>query len=170
MLYTAFRASDTSFNPDNTFQQAHRTTRSQPSISGPSQTHFSRPLSSADETGPVPKKLRPAVRQVEALKSKPSKLITDDPLKKARARPALSFANLISSGPSQPTTSSRAIAAGKSNNGSTSGNAGTRRSNRLKVSIHPCTPTVNPAYSPIFLADSRTTATASAWQVSLDRI
>ncbi|KAF9036594.1 hypothetical protein BJ165DRAFT_1504550 [Panaeolus papilionaceus] len=120
---------DSSFYPDNSFQM-HRPTRSQPHNLNPAQT-VSRPLSSADEAGPVTKKLRSTSRQAEgpvaavgvvpavALKSKTSKSSLDDPLKKARARPALSFANIFSSSGrgSQTTTSSRAanIASGKSN-------------------------------------------------------
>ncbi|TFK42994.1 hypothetical protein BDQ12DRAFT_677146 [Crucibulum laeve] len=72
-------ATNDSFNPDNSFQQ-HRPTRSQPVNSGASQPQISRPLSSADEAGPMPKRLRSTTRQPEA--TKPSKSIADDPLKK----------------------------------------------------------------------------------------
>lgn len=127
---------DSSFYPsDNSFQQIHRASRSQPTASGPTQPPTSRPLSSADEAGPVPKKLRSNVRQPEAVKSsKPNKLTTDDPLKKARARPALTFANIFSSPGrrSQPTSSHRTAAGtGKSNNPPVNPNVATRRSTRL---------------------------------------
>jgi anaphase-promoting complex subunit 3 len=109
---------DSSFYPpDNSFQQSHlRPTRSQIAVS--TQQPTSRPLSSADETGPMPKKLRSTARQPDAAKSsKPNKLAVDEPLRKARARPALTFANFFSSSGrrSQPTTSSRtATGVGKS--------------------------------------------------------
>ncbi|KAJ3497688.1 hypothetical protein NLJ89_g10317 [Agrocybe chaxingu] len=95
----------------------------------------SRPLSSADESGPVTKRLRSTASQPEGLKSKPSKTSLDDPSKKARARPALSFANIFSSAGrrSQQTTSSRTNAAlGKSNTLPSVPPAPTRRSSRLQ--------------------------------------
>jgi len=73
---------DSSFYPpDISFQQSHpRPTRSQATTT---QQHTSRPLSSADETGPVPKKLRSTARQPDAAKSsKPNKLAVDEPLRK----------------------------------------------------------------------------------------
>jgi anaphase-promoting complex subunit 3 len=108
---------DSSFYPpDNSFQHSHsRPTRSQIALSGSTQQPTSRPLSSADETGPVPKKLRSTTRQPDAIKpSKPNKLTVDEPLRKARARPALTFANFFSSSGrhSQPTTSSSRTAIG----------------------------------------------------------
>lgn len=52
-----------------------------------------------DESGPLQKRLRPTTRQksIEAAKPKSAKLIVHDPLKKARARPALTFTNIFSS-------------------------------------------------------------------------
>ncbi|KAJ7582835.1 hypothetical protein C8J56DRAFT_865104 [Mycena floridula] len=127
---SAFMNDTSLFSADDTFQQTgHRSTRSQPTIiSGPNHPHISRPLSSADETGPVTKKLRSAARQPDTLRSsKLSKLSGDDPLKKARARSALTFAN---SSHVQPTTSRSSTLAGKSNAASTS-NPTIRRSSRL---------------------------------------
>lgn len=131
-----FRATNDSsfYPPDNSFQQAHRTTRSQPSNTGQIPTHVSRPLSSADEAGPVAKKQRSTARQPEAIKTfKPSKLAVDNPLKKARARPALLLTNLFSSSGrrSQPTTSTRTIGLGKSTTQPMASNIATRRSTRL---------------------------------------
>jgi len=124
---------DSSFYPpDNSFQ-IHRTSRSQPTNPIPIQT-VSRPLSSADEAGPVTKKLRSTSQHPETLKTKASKSSLDDPLKKARARPALSFANIFSSSGrrSQSTTSSRTnVAPGKSNTQPAAGHIPTRRSTRL---------------------------------------
>jgi anaphase-promoting complex subunit 3 len=109
---------DSSFYlPDNTFQQAHRTTRSQPSNPAQIPPHVSRPLSSADEAGPAAKRQRSTARQPEAIKiSKSNKLALDNPLKKARARPALLLTNLFSSSGrrSQPTASTRTTGLGKS--------------------------------------------------------
>ncbi|KIM49461.1 hypothetical protein M413DRAFT_438643 [Hebeloma cylindrosporum] len=120
------------YPPDNSFQ-IHRTSRSQPTNPIPIQT-VSRPLSSADEAGPVTKKLRSTSQHPETLKTKASKSSLDDPLKKARARPALSFANIFSSSGrrSQSTTSSRTnVAPGKSNSQPAAGHIPTRRSTRL---------------------------------------
>ncbi|ESK96921.1 20s cyclosome subunit (nuc2 cdc27) [Moniliophthora roreri MCA 2997] len=50
---------------DTTFHQIHRTSRSQPVIPTSTQQHITRPLSSADEAGPIPKKLRSAAVQPE---------------------------------------------------------------------------------------------------------
>ncbi|KAJ3568883.1 hypothetical protein NP233_g5422 [Leucocoprinus birnbaumii] len=91
---------ESSFYPlENSFHQPPppnlRATRSQ--VNPPLQAHTSRPLSSADESGPVPKRLRSTSNQADAIKSKNSKLNADDPSKKARARPALLFANIFSS-------------------------------------------------------------------------
>ncbi|KAJ7940806.1 hypothetical protein B0H13DRAFT_1940027 [Mycena leptocephala] len=123
--------SDISFYPpDMTFQQVHP-----PGRSGTTQPHTSRPLSSADEAGPVAKKLRSTAPQPEmARSSKPLKLTVDEPLKKARARPALKFPNLFSSSgrPSQPPIPSRSVSGtGKSNNHSLASSTATRRSTRL---------------------------------------
>ncbi|KDR81837.1 hypothetical protein GALMADRAFT_240086 [Galerina marginata CBS 339.88] len=126
-------SNDSSFYPpDNSFQ-VHRTSRSQPTNTNLIQT-VSRPLSSADEAGPVTKRLRSTTQQPEAVKSKTSKSSLDDPLKKARARPALSFANIFSSSGrrSQQTTSSRTnVVPGKSNAQPAVGHIPTRRSSRL---------------------------------------
>ncbi|GLB35381.1 putative anaphase-promoting complex, cyclosome, subunit 3 [Lyophyllum shimeji] len=105
---------DTSFYPDNSFQQVHRVSRSQPTNTGPIQAPVPRPLSSADEAGPNPKRQRSTARLPEAAKnSLPSKLNVDDPVKK-------------------PTTSSRtAGVVGKSNNAPPVSNVATRRSTRL---------------------------------------
>ncbi|KAK7014999.1 TPR-like protein [Favolaschia claudopus] len=129
-------SSDTSFYPpDITFQHSHPPARPQ---AGPSQPPISRPLSSADEAGPIAKKLRSTAPQTEGLRpSKPLKLLTvDDPLKKARERSVLKLSNLFSSSgrSSQPPLPSRPVSgAGKSNN-SGSG-TGTRRSTRLNSGI-----------------------------------
>ncbi|KAJ6630660.1 hypothetical protein B0H10DRAFT_2160078 [Mycena sp. CBHHK59/15] len=86
------------YPPDMTFQQVHPPGRSQLPVSGSTQMHTSRPLSSADEAGPVAKKLRSAAHQPDMHRSsKPLKLAVDESLKKARARPALKFANFFSS-------------------------------------------------------------------------
>ncbi|KAK7054944.1 anaphase-promoting complex subunit cdc27 [Paramarasmius palmivorus] len=50
---------------DTTFHQIHRTSRSQPIIPTSNQQQITRPLSSADEAGPIPKKLRSAAVQPE---------------------------------------------------------------------------------------------------------
>lgn len=125
---------ESSFYPvDTPFQPIHRITRSQPVIPT-QQPPMSRPLSSADETGPVAKKLRSTSRQPEAaVRASKSSKLTDDTLKKARVRPALTFANFFSSsGRTQPTTSSRTSAAiGKSNQAAGHGGIPTRRSTRL---------------------------------------
>ncbi|KAF9452292.1 TPR-like protein [Macrolepiota fuliginosa MF-IS2] len=129
---------ESSFYPlEHSFQQPqppnHRTTRSQhPNV--PPQVHASRPLSSADEAGPVPKRLRSTTHQADAAKSKSSKLNSDDPSKKARARPALLFANIFSSSGrrSQYAASSRnANAPGKGNVQPTAPTLAPRRSSRL---------------------------------------
>ena len=81
----------------------------------------------------MPKKLRSTSRQPEVLKPKLVKSSVDDPLKKARARPALSFANIFSSSGrrSQSTTSSRANPLPGKNNIQPIPGVGTRRSTRL---------------------------------------
>ena len=113
-------------------QLNYRTSRSQSNLAQPSSS--SRPLSSADEAGPVPKKLRSTSRQPETHKSsKPDKRLDrttlDEPSKKAR--PALPFANLFSSSgrPPQPPARATSGVAGKTN--LVSINLPTRRSTRL---------------------------------------
>ncbi|KAK0210591.1 hypothetical protein DFS33DRAFT_1294196 [Desarmillaria ectypa] len=108
----------------------HRHTRTQSSVqASSSQTHFSRPLSSADEAGPVPKKLR-STRQTEPSKhSKSLKQNGDDPQKKARARQGFHFSNLFSSSSRRSQQSSR-ISAVPGKLGNSASNA-TRRSTRL---------------------------------------
>ncbi|KAK0197270.1 hypothetical protein F5146DRAFT_1014772 [Armillaria mellea] len=110
--------------------QQHRHTRTQSSTqASSSQTHFSRPLSSADEAGPVPKKLR-STRQPEPSKhSKSLKQNGDDPQKKARARQGFPFSNLFSSSSRRSQQSSR-ITAVPGKIGNAASNA-TRRSTRL---------------------------------------
>ena len=107
---------DSSFYGEPSFQGPIRASRSQPTTL-PVQPPAVRPLSSADEAGPVTKKLRSTVRQRTAPPSttaadthhvKPSKSAgtlpavpgpADDRTKssKARARPALTIANIFSS-------------------------------------------------------------------------
>ncbi|KAF6764771.1 hypothetical protein DFP72DRAFT_869216 [Ephemerocybe angulata] len=103
---------DTSFLPDNSFQM-RRTTRSQPSNV---------------------KKLRStAGRQIDPKPKSSSKTAVDEPLKKARARPALSFANIFSSSHSQPAAPSRAPTTLTKNNAQPNvTHTATRRSNRLQ--------------------------------------
>jgi len=141
------RATNDSFYPVNSFQ-AHRNLRV------PANKPMSRPLSSADEAGPVAKRLRSTSTQPPppppppeaaatttttaiTTKLKSSKSGVDDPsMKKARARPALSFANIFSSSsrPSQPTTSSRIHAVSGKNNAPppVAAHIVTRRSSRLQ--------------------------------------
>ncbi|KAJ2925216.1 hypothetical protein H1R20_g11878, partial [Candolleomyces eurysporus] len=97
------------------------------------QSNIPRPLSSADEAGPVQKRLRSTAKQPEQTKPKSSnKTTVDEPLKKARARPALSFANIFSSSHSQPAAASRTNTALTKNGAQgNAAHAGTRRSNRL---------------------------------------
>ncbi|KAJ3923641.1 hypothetical protein F5877DRAFT_31172 [Lentinula edodes] len=117
---------------DTTFQQAHRSSRSQPTVSGSTQQPVTRPLSSADEAGPMPKKLRSTAPQHVLKPSKPLKLSIDDPLKKARTRLALMSSNSFSSSNtrSQPTVNSRA-APPASKSAGVNQNVATRRSTRL---------------------------------------
>jgi anaphase-promoting complex subunit 3 len=58
-----------------------------------------RPLSSAEETGPIPKKPRSTTRKVVGTGAAETKVVVDDDAKKekARARPALHIVNFISS-------------------------------------------------------------------------
>ena len=161
------------YPPDNSYQ-VHRISRSQPiTTNAHSIQPASRPLSSADEGGPVPKKLRSTSRQPEALKPKPIKSSLDDPLKKARARPALSFANIFSFSGSQSTISSRANPPPGKNITQPIAGVGTRRSTRLlsgtgakshssKVicSISPYE--TSSCYNILLLASSYTRSTATA--------
>ncbi|KAI0361880.1 protein prenylyltransferase [Trametes cingulata] len=140
--------SDSSFYGEPSFQAPIRSSRSQPTnlaVHPPAV----RPLSSADEAGPVTKKLRSNARQRSAASSstaaeahhlKPSKsagalpAAADDRPKssKARARPALTNANLFSSSgrPAQNAAApSRSHAHGV---GKTATGTGTRRSTRLQ--------------------------------------
>ncbi|TEB36224.1 TPR-like protein [Coprinellus micaceus] len=122
---------ESSFIPDNSFQM-HRTIRSQPA--NVLQTNIPRPLSSADEAGPVQKRLRStAGRQIESSKAKSTTKTVDDPLKKARARQALSFANNLSTSNSQPASNTRGTSAvAKPTSQASTNPATTRRSNRLQ--------------------------------------
>ncbi|EKM83048.1 hypothetical protein AGABI1DRAFT_111570 [Agaricus bisporus var. burnettii JB137-S8] len=122
---------------ENSFQQFQlpnlKNTRLQ-QVHAPHQNHASRPLSSADEAGPMPKRLRSTSHQAEVIKSKSSKLNSDNPSKKARARPALLFANIFSSSGrrSQHAAPSRnANAPGKGNIQSNVPTLAPRRSTRL---------------------------------------
>jgi len=92
--------------PENTFQQQW------PNRNQAAPTLASRPLSSADETGPVTKRLRSTSRQADALKATKA-IKSDEPLKKAR--PVLKIANFFSSNgrPSQPASRTALGAAGK---------------------------------------------------------
>ncbi|KAI0062242.1 TPR-like protein [Artomyces pyxidatus] len=101
-----------------------------------------RALSSADEAGPVPKKMRPSTSRSrigeaapKASKVVPSAAAEDARSKKARARPALTLVNIFSSSAghrSQATaTSSRNAVASSSKSERDSSNSGTRRSARL---------------------------------------
>jgi anaphase-promoting complex subunit 3 len=110
----------------------HRTIRSQPA--NVLQTNIPRPLSSADEAGPVQKRLRStAGRQIESSKAKSTTKTVDDPLKKARARQALSFANNLSTSNSQPASNTRGTSAvAKPTSQASTNPATTRRSNRLQ--------------------------------------
>ncbi|KAI0736888.1 protein prenylyltransferase [Fomitopsis betulina] len=146
---------DSSFYPDVSFSQPMRASKSQPTALA-AHPPAVRPLSSADEAGPVTKKLRSSVRQRNAPPSsnavdpnvnlKPSKSTgtllfgADDRLKssKARARPALKIANIFSSSGRAQTaaTSSRLHAASAavskhSREQQPAGGPGTRRSTRL---------------------------------------
>jgi anaphase-promoting complex subunit 3 len=130
---------ESSFYPlENSFQQPQppnpRVTRSQQPPNAPFQAHTSRPLSSADEAGPVPKRLRSTSHQAEVIKLKSNKLNSDDPSKKARARPALLFANIFSSSGrrSQHAAPSRNVnAPGKGNVQPNAPTLAPRRSSRL---------------------------------------
>jgi hypothetical protein len=95
----------------------------------------SRALSSADEGGPAPKKLRSTTRGVE--KASKSVAAADDVRsKKARARPALTLVNLFSSAGRRPqptATSSRhvPVTGSRSDRDGNALGGGTRRSARL---------------------------------------
>jgi anaphase-promoting complex subunit 3 len=85
----------------------------------------------------MPKRLRSTTRKPDGLKSfKPMKQVVDEPLKKARLRPALTFANFFSSSGrrSQTVTSSRPpVGVGKSNIPLANTGIATRRSTRLQT-------------------------------------
>ncbi|KAL1947637.1 hypothetical protein VTO73DRAFT_13361 [Trametes versicolor] len=139
---------DSSFYGEPSFQVPMRASRSQPANLAV-QPPAVRPLSSADEAGPVTKKLRATARQrpappstaaAEAHHLKPSKSAgavpstADDRPKssKARARPALTIANLFSSpgrSAQNVAASSRSIVFGA---GKAAMGAATRRSTRLQ--------------------------------------
>ncbi|KZT28557.1 TPR-like protein [Neolentinus lepideus HHB14362 ss-1] len=121
------------FNVENSMLHAEvRPSRQPPpQASQPNHPPMSRPLSSADESGPVQKKLRSGTLQRaggEAKSPKPS----DDRSKKARARPALILANFFSSSgrnsQSKTTHTRNASGALKSDREQS---IGTRRSTRL---------------------------------------
>ncbi|KAG7092407.1 hypothetical protein E1B28_008764 [Marasmius oreades] len=97
---------------DTTFLQAHRNTRSQPVLPTAAQQHITRPLSSADETGPMPKKLRSAGVEAEPVKVQKSlKAAGDDISRKNSFRTTTSTSK---------------------GNQSSMTNVGTRRSQRLQ--------------------------------------
>lgn len=135
---TIFRVTNESFFHTNSHflhQMPPRGLHVEDAPAGPSQPP-ARPLSSADETGPVQKRLRSTTRQrsVDLAKSKPSKLVVDEPSKKARARPALKFANIFSSPGrrSQPTQNLRSVVGvGKNERHPGNNGVGPRRSTRL---------------------------------------
>ncbi len=96
----------------------------------------SRALSSADEGGPAPKKLRATTRGVERASNKSVAAADDARSKKARARPALTLVNLFSSAGRRPqptAVSSRhvPVAGGRSDRDGNTPGLGTRRSARL---------------------------------------
>ncbi|KAH9057154.1 TPR-like protein [Lactarius deliciosus] len=96
----------------------------------------SRALSSADEGGPAPKKLRATARGVEKASNKLVAAADDARSKKARARPALTLVNLFSSAGRRPqptAVSSRhvPVAGGRSDRDGSAQGVGTRRSARL---------------------------------------
>lgn len=142
---------------------------------GPSQPP-ARPLSSADETGPVQKRLRSTTRQrsIDLAKSKPSKLVVDEPLKKARARPALKFANIFSSPGrrSQPVQNLRSVVgAGKNERHPGTNGVGPRRSTRLLsgtmskqvgkvrlLSCHSMKSSISHTYTDLFVFTAASTA------------
>ncbi|KAA1471266.1 TPR-like protein [Dentipellis sp. KUC8613] len=130
------------YPPENSVLQAH----TRPPRFQPIPTQPSRPLSSADETGPVPKKLRSSGARQRAgefgtkMTKSNTAPVDDARSKKARARPALTLANIFSSSAgrrsqSAAATSSRnagGAAGGKSDREAS--NAITRRSARLMSS------------------------------------
>lgn len=151
MLTHDSATADSSFYGEPSFQMPVRASRSQPTTLAV-QPPAVRPLSSADEAGPVTKKLRSTVRQRTAPPSttaadthhvKPSKSAGSLPAvpgpagdrtksSKARARPALTIANIFSSSgrPAQTAAASyrsHAVGIGKPPTG-----AAARRSTRLQ--------------------------------------
>ncbi|KAG6332033.1 hypothetical protein ID866_7053 [Astraeus odoratus] len=129
-------SNDSLFRTENSFiHPPTRNLRTENAPAGPSQP-VARPLSSTEETGPVQKRLRPTTRQrsIEVAKPKSSKVIVDEPQKKARARPALTFANIFSSPGrrSQPVQNSKtAVGTGKNERSLGNNVLGPRRSSRL---------------------------------------
>ena len=96
----------------------------------------SRALSSADEGGPAPKKLRATNRGVEKVSNKSVAAADDARSKKARARPALTLVNLFSSAGRRPqptAVSSRhvPVTGGRSDRDGSAPGLATRRSARL---------------------------------------
>jgi hypothetical protein len=125
--------------PEDSFLQHMRPVRAQRSMKSLNQPVGTRPLSSADETGPVTKKLRSTnmrPRAVDGVKSTSSIPLTmNDRSKKARARPALTLANIFSSSGrrSQSTATSSRLNNNNKNVHELPSNPGipTRRSSRL---------------------------------------
>ncbi|KAG5647154.1 hypothetical protein DXG03_001109 [Asterophora parasitica] len=147
-------ATNDSFYPDNSFQ-VQRVARSQPTKLETLQPPApSRSLSSTDEGGPNPKRQRSTARQPELAKpsttanlnppanpssnslASKSNTVLDNPVKKARARPALSFANIFSSSgrrsqPKSTVASSRTAGVGVGKSNAQPSGLPTRRSTRL---------------------------------------
>jgi anaphase-promoting complex subunit 3 len=123
--------------PEDSFLQHVKPIRLQRSAASMTQLVGTRPLSSADESGPVTKKLRSTSmrqRTLEAIKSSSSlPLVTDDPLKKARARPALTLANIFSSSGRRSQSAATSSRSNNKPNRDPPPNPGllTRRSSRL---------------------------------------
>lgn len=77
-------SNDSSFYAaDTTFQHAPRTTRAQSGLAASVNPAISRPLSSAEETGPVQKKLRSTGRLPESIRGSKGQKPPDEPIKKA---------------------------------------------------------------------------------------
>lgn len=112
--------------------QMHRAaSKSQPTANPLPQPHVSRPLSSAEETGPVPKKMRPTRQTETSRTSKATKQNGDDLQKKARDRQGFQFSNFFSSSARHSQQSSRSVAPGRLGNSSNVANLAGRRSTRL---------------------------------------
>ncbi|KAI0262925.1 hypothetical protein BC834DRAFT_367675 [Gloeopeniophorella convolvens] len=118
-----------SFLPEVSLLQAHQRAKGAAMFS-------SRALSSADEGGPAPKKLRPTTRGTDKA-TKPVLPADDARSKKARARPALTLVNLFSSSAGRrhqsTAVSSRnvPVAGSRSDREAGAPGLGTRRSARL---------------------------------------